>query len=194
MTSTVPNTTTTLAAPTLSGGTWTGDAIHSDVSFKVRHMAVGKAKGTFALQSATLVVGDNGPADATVTAVIDAASVDTKQDQRNEHVKSPDFLDVENHPTLTFVSTSVRDFDGEAFVLVGDLTIRGTSQQVELAVEYLGETVDAYGSTRAGFSATTSISRKAYGVSFEAAFGAGNAVVADKVEIALELEFVKDAA
>ena len=193
MTSTVPNT-TTLTVPTLSGGTWSADAIHSDVSFKVRHMAVGKAKGTFALQSATLVVGDNGLADATVTAVIDAASVDTKQDQRNEHVKSPDFLDVENHPTLTFVSTSVRDLGGEEFVLVGGLTIRGTTQQVELAVEYLGETVDAYGSTRAGFSATTSISRKAYGVSFEAAFGAGNAVVADKVEIALELEFVKDAA
>jgi polyisoprenoid-binding protein YceI len=193
MTSTVP-TTTALTVPTLSGGTWTADAIHSDVSFKVRHMAVGKAKGTFALQSATLVVGDNGLADATVTAVIDAASVETKQEQRNEHVKSPDFLDVANHPTLTFVSSSVRDFDGEEFVLVGDLTIRGTSQQVELAVEYLGETVDAYGSTRAGFSATTSISRKAYGVSFEAAFGAGNAVVADKVEIALELEFVKDAA
>ena len=192
MTSTVPNT-TTLTVPTLSGGTWSADAIHSDVSFKVRHMAVGKAKGTFALQSATLVVGDNGLADATVTAVIDAASVDTKQDQRNEHVKSPDFLDVENHPTLTFVSTSVRDLGGEEFVLVGGLTIRGTTQQVELAVEYLGETVDAYGSTRAGFSATTSISRKAYGVSFEAAFGAGNAVVADKVEIALELEFVKDA-
>jgi polyisoprenoid-binding protein YceI len=185
---------TAVTTPTLTAGTWTVDAVHSDVSFKVRHMAVGKAKGTFALQSATLVVGDNGLADATVTAVIDAASVDTKQDQRNEHVKSADFLDVENHPTLTFVSTAVRDFDGEEFVLVGDLTIRGTTQQVELAVEYLGETVDAYGSTRAGFSATTSISRKSFGVSFEAAFGAGNAVVADKVELALELEFVKDAA
>ena len=186
--------TSTVATPVLTKGTWTADAVHSDVSFKVRHMAVGKAKGTFALQSATLVVGDKGIADAAVTAVIDAASVDTKQDQRNEHVKSPDFLDIVNPPTLTFVSTSVRDFDGEEFVLVGNLTIRGTTQQVELAVEYLGETVDAYGGTRTGFSATTSISRKAYGVSFEAAFGAGNAVVADKVEIALELEFVKDAA
>jgi len=78
-------------------------------------------------------------------------------------------------------------------VLTGDLTIRGTTQPVELAVEFLGETVDAYGGTRAGFSASTSISRKSYGVSFEAAFGAGNAVVADKVEIDLELEFVKDA-
>src|SRR5664279_1212522 len=103
--------TSTVAIPTLTKGTWSGDAVPSDVSFKVRHMAVGKAKGTFALESATLVVGDNGLADATVTAVIDAASVDTKQDQRNEHVKSPDFLAVENHPTLNFVSSSVRNFD-----------------------------------------------------------------------------------
>ena len=184
---------TAVTTPTLTAGTWTVDAVHSDVSFKVRHMAVGKAKGTFELESATLVVGENGIADAAVTAVIDATSVSTKQEQRDAHVKSPDFLDVENHPTLTFVSTGVKDIDGEEFVLVGDLTIRTTTQQVELAVEYLGETVDAYGHTRAGFSASTSISRKSYGVSFEAAFGAGNAVVADKVEIDLELEFVKNA-
>ena len=185
--------TTSVSAPTLSTGTWTADAVHSDVSFKVRHMAVGKAKGTFELKSATLVVGENGIADASVTAVIDATSVSTKQEQRDAHVKSPDFLDIENHPTLTFVSTGVKNVDGEEFVLVGDLTIRTTTQQVELAVEYLGETVDAYGHTRAGFSASTSISRKSYGVSFEAAFGAGNAVVADKVEIDLELEFVRNA-
>ncbi len=185
--------TTTVATPTLTAGTWAADAVHSDVSFKVRHMAVGKAKGSFALKSATLVVGENGIADAAVTAVIDATSVDTKQEQRDAHVRSADFLDVENHPELTFVSKSVKDVDGEEFVLVGDLSIRGTSREVELAVEYLGETVDAYGSTRAGFSAKTSISRKSYGVSFEAAFGAGNAVVADKVEIDLELEFVRNA-
>jgi polyisoprenoid-binding protein YceI len=185
--------TTSVATPTLTAGTWAADAVHSDVSFKVRHMAVGKAKGSFALKSATLVVGENGIADASVTAVIDATSVDTKQEQRDAHVRSADFLDVENHPELTFVSKAVKAIVGEEFVLVGDLTIRSTTNEVELAVEYLGETVDAYGATRAGFSAKTSISRKAYGVSFEAAFGAGNAVVADKVEIDLELEFVRNA-
>src|SRR6478752_2125836 len=183
---------TSVATPVVTAGTWTADAVHSDVSFKVRHMAVGKAKGSFALKSATLVVDENG--GHSVTAEIDAASVNTKEEQRDGHVRSADFLDVENHPVLTFVSKTVKDVDGEEFVLVGDLTIRGTSNQVDLAVEYLGETVDAYGYTRAGFSAKTAISRKAYGVSFEAAFGAGNAVVADKVEIDLELEFVKDAA
>jgi polyisoprenoid-binding protein YceI len=183
--------TTSVTTPILTAGTWAADTVHSDVSFKVRHMAVGKAKGSFALKSATLVVDENGA--HSVTAEIDAASVDTKQEQRDAHVKSPDFLDVENHPVITFVSTDVKSRDGEDFVLAGELTIRGTTQPVDLAVEFLGETVDAYGGTRAGFSATTSISRKSYGVSFEAAFGAGNAVVADKVEIALELEFVKNA-
>ena len=183
--------TTSVTAPVVTAGTWVADAVHSDVSFKVRHMAVGKAKGTFALKSATLVVDENGA--QSVTAEIDAASVDTKQEQRDAHVRSADFLDVENHPVLTFVSTGIKSQDGDDFVLNGDLTIRGTTQPVELAVEFLGETVDAYGGTRAGFSAKTSISRKSYGVSFEAAFGAGNAVVADKVEIDLELEFVKNA-
>jgi polyisoprenoid-binding protein YceI len=183
--------TTSVTAPVVTAGTWIADAVHSDVSFKVRHMAVGKAKGTFALKSATLVVDENGA--HSVTAEIDAASVDTKQEQRDAHVRSADFLDVENHPVLTFVSTGIKSQDGDDFVLNGDLTIRGTTQPVELAVEFLGETVDAYGGTRAGFSAKTSISRKSYGVSFEAAFGAGNAVVADKVEIDLELEFVKNA-
>ena len=100
--------TTTLITPTLTAGTWSADAVHSDVSFKVRHMAVGKAKGTFALKSATLVVGENGIADASVTAEIDAASVDTKQEQRDAHVRSADFLDAENHPVLTFVSTGLK--------------------------------------------------------------------------------------
>lgn len=186
-------TTTSVTTAVLTAGTWAADTVHSDVSFKVRHMAVGKAKGSFALESATLTVGEGGTIDAAVTAVIDATSVDTKNEQRDGHVKSPDFLDIANHPTLTFVSTGVKDIDGDEFVLTGDLTIRSTTQPVELAVEFLGETVDAFGGTRAGFSAKTSISRKSYGVSFEAAFGAGNAVVADKVEIDLELEFVKNA-
>lgn len=177
-------TTTTLVA-----GTWNADPVHSDVSFKVRHMAVGKARGTFELTSATLTVGDDGIAGATVTAVIDATSVETKTQQRNDHVKSPDFLDVQKYPTIEFSSTEVRDFDGETFTLVGDLTVHGVTKSVELATEFLGATTDAYGAERSGFSAVTSISRAAFGVDIQLGFGAGNAVVADKIEIALELEF-----
>ncbi len=184
---------TTSIATALSAGTWVADAVHSDISFKARHMGVGKVRGTFDLASATVEVGQGGLADARVSAEIDAATVETKNEQRNAHVKSPDFLDIENHPTLTFVSTGTKDFDGDDFVLVGDLTIRDVTREVELAVEFLGEGEDAYGNIRAGFSATTSISRKDYNVSFNAVFGAGNSVVGDKVDIALELEFVKQA-
>ena len=119
--------TTSVTTPVVTAGTWVADAVHSDVSFKVRHMAVGKAKGTFALKSATLVVDENGA--HSVTAEIDAASVDTKQEQRDAHVRSADFLDVENHPVLTFVSTGLKSQDGDDFVLNGDLTIRGTTQR-----------------------------------------------------------------
>lgn len=179
-----------MTTPTLTGS-WTIDAVHSDASFKVRHMAVGKARGAFAIKSATLTIPEAGLEQAKVTASIDAASVDTKEPNRDAHVRSADFLDAENYPTLDFVSTEVKDFDGETLNVLGDLTIRGVAKPVVLATEFLGATVDAYGNDRLGFSATTSISRKEFGVSFNAAFGVGNQVVADKVEIALELEFVR---
>jgi polyisoprenoid-binding protein YceI len=98
---------------TLAGGTWVADPVHSDISFKVRHMGVGKVRGTFALASAALTVGDDG---GRVTALIDPASVDTGNRQRDQHITSADFLDVENHPQIEFTSTEVRDFDGETFV------------------------------------------------------------------------------
>lgn len=184
---------TVSVSTSLTAGTWVGDPVHSDISFRIRHMAVGRTRGTFALTTATLVAGLGGIPDSAVTAVIDAASVDTRQDRRDTDVRSANFLDIRTYPTITFVSTAVRDFDGQRFVLAGDLTIHGTTNPVELIVEYLGQTVDAFGLTRAGFSASTAISRRSFGVSYDAAFGAGNAVVADRVEIALDLEFVRDA-
>jgi polyisoprenoid-binding protein YceI len=179
------------AAPQLVG-TWTGDAVHTDVVFKVRHMGVGKSTGSFQLSSATLSFAGEGLETGSVTAVIDAGSVHTKNDMRDNHVRSADFLDVENHPTIDFTSTEIRDFDGETFVLVGDLTVRGVTKRVELAAEFLGATIDAYGKSRTGFSAIGSINRKDFGVSFSAAFGVSNSVVSDKVELSIDIEFVKD--
>ena len=181
----------TTADTTTLTGSWAGDPVHSDLSFRVRHMAVGKVRGNFSLASATLTFTSEELTSGSVTAEINAASVDTNQEQRDAHVRSADFLDAENHPTLTFVSTELRDVDGDTFVLAGDLTIRGTTRPVELAGEFQGQTVDAYGNDRMGFSATTSISRKDFGVSFSAVFGAGNAVVADKVDITIDIEFVR---
>lgn len=178
--------TTTIETPTLATGTWIADPVHSDISFRVRHMGVGRVRGTFALGSAELTVGD----DTRVTAVIDAASVRTGNEQRDRHVRSADFLDVERHPTIGFASTCVRDFAGDTFTLVGELRVHGVTRTVELRTEFLGVVADPAGGERTGFAATTTISRAAFGVDIDLAFGTGNVVVADAIEIAIDIEFV----
>jgi polyisoprenoid-binding protein YceI len=180
---------TALAPTTLAVGSWTADPVHSDISFRVRHMGVGKVRGTFGLASAALTVGEAG---SQVTAVIDAASVNTGNEQRDGHVRSADFLDVENYPTIEFTSTEVRDFDGETFTLAGELTLHGVTRPVQLDCEFLGIVDDPAGPERTGFSATTTISRAAFGVDIQLAFGAGNVVVADSIEIAIDIEFTSD--
>ena len=183
----------TTAIANLSAGTWAGDAVHSDIALRVRHMAVGKVKGTFELTSAELVVPESGISGASVTAVIDATSVNTKNADRDAHVRSGDFLDTDTHATITFASTAVEDFDGENFKLVGDLTLHGVTKSVVLDAEFAGETIDAYGATRTGFTAHTTINRNDFGVTIDLAWGAGNKVVGDKIEIAIEIEVTKNA-
>lgn len=176
-------------ATTLAAGTWVGDPIHSDISFRVRHMGVGKVRGTFALTSAALAVGDDGAPSCQVTAVIDAASVHTGNEQRDQHVRSADFLDVAKYPTVEFTSTEVRDVDGETFTLVGELTLHGVTRTVQLEAEFLGVADDPSGTERTGFSATATISRAAFGVDIQLGLGTANVVVADNIEIAIEIEF-----
>jgi polyisoprenoid-binding protein YceI len=178
--------TATTETPTLATGTWIADPVHSDVSFRVRHMGVGRVRGTFALGSAELTVGD----DPQVTAVIDATSVQTGNEDRDQHVRSADFLDVERHPTIGFTSTEVRDFADHAFTLVGELTVHGVTRAIELRAEFLGVVADPAGGQRTGFAATTTISRAAFGVDIQLGFGAGNVAVADSIEIAIDIEFV----
>ncbi len=179
----------TTATTTLAAGTWVGDPVHSDISFTVRHMGVGKVRGTFTLALAALTVGDGGPSSCRTTAVIDAGSVHTGNEQRDQHVRSADFLDVATYPTIEFASTEVRDFDGETFTLVGELTLHGVTRTVELRTQFLGVVDDPSGAERTGFSATTTISRAAFGIDIQLGFGAGNVVVADTIEIAIEIEF-----
>lgn len=183
-------TTATTTTPELTG-TWNADPVHSELAFKVRHMGVGKAGGTLALTAGTLTFGAQGIADGSVTATADAKSVETKNEQRNNHVRSDDFLDAENHPTIDFRSTGVRDFDGETFELDGELTIRGITKPITLDAEFIGAIVDASGTDRVGFAATGSINRKDFGVKFSPVFGVSNAVVSDKVELIIEAEFVR---
>lgn len=176
----------TTTSTSLAAGTWVGDPLHSDISFKVRHMGVGKVRGTFALASAALTVGEAGDR---VTALVDPASVHTGNEQRDQHVRSADFLDVQKYPSIEFTSTEVRDFDGETFTLAGELTLHGVSRTVELETEFLGVTADPSGGERAGFSAHTTISRAAFGVDIQLMFGTGEIVVADTIEISIEIEF-----
>lgn len=180
----------TITAPELTG-IWSGDPVHSELGFKVRHMGVGRAGGTLTLTESTLNFGTNGIEDGSVTATADASSVDTNNDQRNEHVRSADFLDAAEHPTIDFQSTSVRDFNGTEFELDGELTIRGITKPVTFTAELLGAVVDAYGNDRVAFAATGSINRKDFDVNFSAVFGVSNAVVSDKVEISIEAQFVR---
>jgi len=178
----------------LAPSTWIVDPDHSDISFRVRHMGVGRVRGTFTLASAELAVADDGTAASSVSAVLDAASVFTGNEQRDRHIRSADFLDVEIHPIIEFASTQVRDVHGDSFTVVGDLTIHGVTHTVELAAECLGTVDDPSGGERVGFMATTTISRTAFGVDIHLGFGAGNVVVADTIEITIDVEFTSGGA
>lgn len=177
----------------LAPGTWTADPVHSDISFRVRHMGVGRVRGSCTLASGELTVPEEGTTASGVHAVVDAASVGTGTgtgtDQRDQHIRSADFLDVQNHPSIEFTSTQARDVDGTCFTLEGDLSIHGFTRPVELAAEFLGTVDDPSGGQRAGFTAMATISRAAFGVDIQLGFGAGNVVVADTIEIMIEVEF-----
>lgn len=181
----------TLAATTIPGylaGTWSIDTVHSDVSFSVRHMMVSKVKGRFGSFSGTIVTAEN-PLESSVTAEVDLSSIDTHNSQRDDHMRSADFFEVEKYPTMTFRSTSIAGA-GEEFVLSGDLTLKGTTKNVNLSLELGGFGPDAYGGTRVGFTATGEISRKAFGVDIEMPMDGGGVVVGDKIAITLEIEAV----
>ena len=178
----------TVQIPGYVVGTWDIDATHSTVGFVVRHMMVSKVRGFFRDFSGEIVTAEN-PTDSTVTATIDLASIDTRQEQRDAHVRSADFFDVENHPQMTFRSTGVRA-DGADWVVDGELTLKGNTKPVSLALELNGFGPDAYGGTRAGFSAKTEISRKAYGVDIDMPMDGGGVVVGDKIAVELEIEAV----
>jgi polyisoprenoid-binding protein YceI len=179
---------TTTSIPGYVAGTWDIDTSHSDVSFTVRHMMVSKVRGRFGAFSGEIVTGES-LADSAVTATIDATSIDTNNEQRDGHIRSADFFDVENHPQWTFRSTGVR-VDGEDLAVDGELTLKGVTRPVTLALEVNGFGPDAWGGTRAGFSASTTIDRNDFGVDIKMPLDGGGVVLSDKVQISLEIEGV----
>ncbi|GAA3063832.1 YceI family protein [Pseudonocardia yunnanensis] len=182
-------TTSSVQIPGYVAATWDIDPVHSDVSFSVRHMMVSKVRGRFTNFSGEIVTGED-ISDSSVNATIAADSIDTGNEQRDNHIRSTDFFDADNHPQWTFHSTSARA-DGDEIVLHGDLTIKGVTRPVTLALEANGFGPDAFGGYRAGFSASTTIDRNDFGVDIKMPMDGGGVVVSDKVQITLEIEAVR---
>lgn len=170
----------------LTPGTWTVDASHSRVGFVARHLMIAKTRGHFTSFSGTITVPEDRLA-AKVEATVDVASVTTDDPNRDGHLKSADFFDVENHPTWTLTSTGVKA-DGGDYVLLADLTIRGTTRPVEFELEFEGVTKDPWGNTKAGFTAKTEINRKDFGLEWNVALETGGVLVGEKVKVELEIE------
>ncbi|GCE11297.1 polyisoprenoid-binding protein [Tengunoibacter tsumagoiensis] len=169
---------------------WEIDATHSQVVFAVKHMVVSTAKGSFNVFRGSLNIDTETPSNSWVEAEADVASLDTRDKNRDGHLLSPDFFDVEKYPTITFKSTNVESVGGNDYKVTGDLTIHGVTKSVVFDAEYGGQVKDPYGLQRAGVNAHTKISRKDFGLTWSATLETGGLVLADDVKIEIELEAI----
>ncbi len=170
---------------------WKIDTSHSQVSFSVRHMMISNVHGRFEAFSGTVDFDEQNPTASSVNVEIDAASINTRDPQRDGHLKSPDFLNIAEFPTLNFKSTRVEKVDDQHGKIYGDLTIRGISKPVVLDTEYAGMSKSPWGTTSAGFTATTRLSRKDWDLNWNVALETGGWLVGDQVNISIDLEIVK---
>lgn len=184
---------TTLSPTSTELATWSIDSAHSHIEFAVRHMMVATAKGRFSDVKGTVEFDGTNLSTAKIDVEIGVASIETKQEQRDAHLRSPDFFDAENYPVLTFKSKHITGDAAGDFMIVGDLTIRGVTKEVTLAAESHGMVRDPWGLHRAGFSATGKVNRHDFGLDWNAALEAGGVVVAPEVKIVLEIEVTKPA-
>jgi polyisoprenoid-binding protein YceI len=178
----------------MSTSQWDFDLSHSSINFHVRHLMVSKVHGRFTSWTGKLELHEQDLTRSQLEVTIDAASIDTREDKRDAHLRSADFLDAEKYPQLTFKSTQITRTGDEEYRVLGDLTIHGVTRPVTLEVEGGGRVTDPWGGTRTGFSAKTSISRKEFGLTWNVALEAGGFMVGDKLEINLEIEAVQKAA
>ncbi len=174
-------------------GTYTIDASHSTLGFVARHAMVTKVRGAFNEFEGTATLDGANPANSTAKVTIKAASIDTRNDQRDEHLRSNDFLAMDEHPEITFVSTGVT-VDGDTYNLTGDLTIKGVTKSVTIPFEFEGASKDPFGNDRVGFSGSVVINRKDFGVSFNAPLETGGLLVSDKITLEFDISAIKNAA
>jgi polyisoprenoid-binding protein YceI len=179
---------TTITQTSLPTGTWKVDPVHSSVEFQVKHLGIATVKGQFKEFDGTLVVADDG-ARAYGKALV--ASVDTREPQRDAHLRSADFFDAESHPEITFASSAIRQLDEDSFQIEGDFSIHGVTRTLTLDATLEGTETDHQGNPRVGLSASAQINRSDYDMKFNMALGSGNVVVGDKVKILLDISAVK---
>lgn len=170
---------------------WALDPTHSEIQFKVKHLMISKVTGQFEKFDASVETEDNDMSTAKVTFSADVNSISTNNEQRDAHLKNADFFDAENHPQLTFVSSKLEKVDEENYKLHGTLTMRGTSKDITLDVEYGGLITDPWGNTRTGFTINGKINRQDYGVSFGMVTETGGLLLGNDVAIHAQAEFVK---
>ena len=170
---------------------WKIDATHSSITFLVRHMLVSRIHGSFARWSGEVRFSEAIPAASSVTARIEAASIDTREPKRDEHLRSADFLDAAEFPFIDFRSTSVESLGGRNLLVTGDFTLRGVTREIQLEVEYNGRMRDPSGVERIGFQARGTISRKAYGITFNQVLDSGGLALGDKLELRFDISAVE---
>jgi polyisoprenoid-binding protein YceI len=173
---------------------WTIDAAHAELGFAVRHLMLSTVRGRFGAVTGTVLVDENDPKSSKIDVTVDVASIDTRQEMRDNHLRSADFFDAANHPTMHFVSTRIEGDVSKTFKVIGDLTIRGTTRQVALDVTLEGRAKDPWGNDRAGFSATGQINRHDFGLNWNQALEAGGVTVGAEVKLTLDVEIVRQAA
>lgn len=171
-------------------GTWTADPAHSRFGFAVKHMGIATVRGEFTVFDGSLEIPDD-LATASANGWVDVSSVTTGDAERDAHLRSPDFFDVDAHPRLTFRSSEIERADAESFRVLGDLTIRGVTQGVVLHADIQGVDVDPWGNERVGLEITGQISRADFGMRFNQMLGSGNALVADRVQLSLDISAVR---
>jgi polyisoprenoid-binding protein YceI len=182
---------TTLTAPTSTTGTYTIDASHSRIGFVARHAMVTKVRGSFNEFEGTGYFDAENPAGSNLQLTIQAASIDTRNADRDGHLKGNDFFDMETYPEISFASTAVEQVDAENYRVTGDLTIKGVTKSVTVDFEYTGTAVDPYNNTRVGFEGKTTVNRKDWGVSWNAALDAGGVLVSEKVTLEFEVSAIR---
>ena len=184
-------------SPTSSGitsalsGDYTFDTAHSRVGFAARHAMIAKVRGAFTDFDGSLHINVDNPADSKATVTIQAKSIDTRNQMRDDHLRGNDFFDMDTHPEITFVSTSVDQTSATEFTLTGDLTIKGTTKLVAIPFEYTGSVIDPWGNDRAGFEGSVAVNRTDWGLTWNTALEAGGVLISEKVTLEFDVAAIK---